>query len=36
MNVTIPYNTYAGWGWGSSMKDTEMVIFTAPADCDAG
>lgn len=31
MNCTIPGGSYAGWGWGSSMTDTEMVIFSADA-----
>ena len=29
MNVTLPDSSYAGWGWGSSMTNTEMVIFSA-------
>jgi len=29
MNCTIPDSSYAGWGWGKSMDNTEMVIFSA-------
>mmetsp|Transcript_6602 Transcript_6602/g.8962 ORF Transcript_6602/g.8962 Transcript_6602/m.8962 type:complete len:139 (+) Transcript_6602:1356-1772(+) len=29
MNATLPDSSYAGWGWGSSMTNTEMVIFSA-------
>jgi len=29
MNCTIPYGSYAGWGWGLNMIQTEMVIFSA-------
>jgi len=29
INATIPQNSYVGWGWGASMKNTEMVIFQA-------
>ena len=32
MNTTIPDSSYAGWGWGSSMTNTEMVIFSADGD----
>ena len=29
MTVTavIPDGSYAGWGWGGQMTDTEMIIF---------
>jgi len=29
MTATLPDSSYAGWGWGSSMTNTEMVIFSA-------
>ena len=29
MKVEIPDTSYAGWGWGSTMKNTEMLIFSA-------
>ena len=32
MNATLPDSSYAGWGWGSSMVNTEMVIFVANGD----
>ena len=32
MNVTLPDTSFAGWGWGASMVDTEMVIFSANGD----
>lgn len=32
MNCTIPKGSYAGWGWGKNMDNTEMVIFEAPTD----
>lgn len=28
MHVTIPKGSYAGFGWGASMENTEMVIFS--------
>ena len=28
MHVTIPKESYAGWGWGATMENTEMVIFS--------
>ena len=28
MNVSIPTGSYAGFGWGKTMTDTEMVIFS--------
>ena len=32
MNATIPDKSYAGWGWGGSMTNTEMLIFSADGD----
>ena len=32
IEATLVDGSYAGWGWGSSMKETEMVIFSANAD----
>ena len=32
MNAVIPDGSYAGWGWGASMTNTEMVIFSANGD----
>jgi len=32
IEATLVDSSYAGWGWGSSMKETEMVIFSANAD----
>lgn len=29
MIATLKNGSYAGWGWGGSMTDTEMVIFSA-------
>lgn len=29
MNAVVPTGTYAAWGWGASMKDTEIVFFSA-------
>ena len=29
MEATLPDGSYAGWGWGSSMTNTEMLIFSA-------
>ena len=29
MNALIPDGSYAAWGWGASMVDTEMVMFSA-------
>ena len=31
IEAVIPDGSYAGWGWGSSMTDTEMVIFETGA-----
>jgi len=32
IEATLVDNSYAGWGWGASMTQTEMVIFSANAD----
>ena len=32
MHVTIPKGSYAGFGWGASMENTEMVIFSTKGD----
>ncbi len=32
MGATLPSGSYAGWGWGASMINTEMVIFSADGD----
>ena len=29
MVATLIDGSYAGWGWGASMTNTEMVIFSA-------
>jgi len=29
MNVTLPKDSYAGWGWGHDMVNTEMIVFSA-------
>ena len=29
--ATLKNGSYAGWGWGGSMTNTEMVIFSADA-----
>ena len=29
MEATLPQNSFAGWGWGATMVDTEMLIFSA-------
>ena len=31
MVATLKDGSYAGWGWGASMTNTEMVIFSAEA-----
>ena len=32
MNATIPIGSYAALGWGASMVNTEMVLFSADTD----
>ena len=32
MKATLSDSSYAGWGWGSSMFNTEMVVFSANGD----
>ena len=32
ITAVIPNTSYAGWGWGGSMADTEMVIFETSTD----
>ena len=32
MHVTIPKGSYAGLGWGATMENTEMVIFSTKGD----
>ena len=32
MHVTIPKGSYAGFGWGNSMTNTEMVIFSTKGE----
>ena len=34
MIVNIPKNSYAGFGWGPEMKDTELVVFQATDTVD--
>lgn len=35
MKASIPDNSFAAWGWGSSMTDTEIVMFSGNgADSD--
>jgi hypothetical protein len=29
MEAKVIAGSYAGWGWGASMVNTEMVIFSA-------
>ena len=29
VQATLPDSSYAGWGWGASMTNTEMLIFSA-------
>ena len=29
MVATLPDSSWAGWGWGPTMEDTEMIIFSA-------
>lgn len=29
MQATVPTGSYASWGWGHDMKDTEIVFFSA-------
>ena len=31
VEAVIPDGSFAGWGWGSSMTDTEMIIFETGA-----
>lgn len=35
MVATLNHGTSAGWGWGESTTDTEMVIFKANGDQSA-
>jgi hypothetical protein len=32
MEALLPGGSFTGWGWGSSMQDTEMVIFSADGE----
>ena len=32
MIATLPDQSFAGWGWGGSMTNTEMLIFSANGD----
>ena len=32
MVATLPDQSFAGWGWGGSMTNTEMLIFSANGD----
>ena len=32
MIATLPDQSVAGWGWGGSMTNTEMLIFSANGD----
>ena len=32
VQATLPDSSYAGWGWGSAMANTEMLIFSANGD----
>ena len=32
MTALVADGSYAGWGWGATMIDTEMVIFSADGD----
>ncbi len=36
ITAVIPNTSYAGWGWGGSMTDTEMVIFETGSDLGVG
>ena len=29
MEANLKGGSYAGWGWGASMVNTEMVVFSA-------
>lgn len=29
IEAVLPDGSYAGWGWGDSMTETEMIIFSA-------
>ena len=35
MRVNIPDNTFAGFGWGATMTNTELVVFSANGDSSA-
>ena len=35
MEAKIAAGTFAGFGWGATMVDTEMVIFSANGDASA-
>ena len=35
MRASIPGGSYAAWGWGDSMKDTEMLVFSADGDASS-
>ena len=32
VRAELPDSSYAGWGWGASMTNTEMIIFSADGD----
>ena len=34
MDTTLPQNSFLGWGWGATMVETEMLIFSANTDAD--
>ena len=35
MDAKLPASSLAGWGWGKSLTDAEMVIFNADGDSSA-
>ena len=35
MSANVLAGSYAGFGWGASMVNTEMVIFSANGDSSA-
>ena len=35
VSAVLPDNSFAGFGWGSAMANTEMLIFSANSDASS-